>query len=188
VPPAPTPQDLDPASDIGVRTFDEISATLSKLTGVSQNNQGVLDTMAEVRQAMPAIPSAEAYASSHQAAIGQLAVEYCHALMNDTALRGSTFPGFNFNTDPVTAFGNRSALFNPLLDRVLGVTQLAHQPDRAAVIAELDMVLDGRVSVPPRPGLLNDLPAGESNNAARTPKVAAAICAAVVGSAAMLVQ
>jgi hypothetical protein len=188
VPPAPTPQDLAPASAIGVRTFDEISASLAKLTGVSQNNQGVLDTMAEVRQSLPAVASAEAYVSSHQAAIGQLAVEYCHALMHDNALRATTFPGFVFNTDPVTAFGNRSALYNPLLDRVLGAIQLDHQPDRAAVIAELDLMLDGRVSTPPRPGLLNDLPAGESNNAARTPIVAAAVCASVVGSAAMLVQ
>jgi hypothetical protein len=187
VPPAPTPQDLDPASDIGVRTFDEISATLAAITGVSQNNQGVLDTMAEVRQSLPAIPSAEAYVSSHQAAIGQLAVEYCHALMNDTALRGSTFGTFNFNADPVTAFGNRSALFNPLLDRVLGATQLTHQPDRAAVLAELNQLLDGYPD-PARPGLLNDPPPGESNNPARTPKIAAAVCAAVVGSAAMLVQ
>jgi hypothetical protein len=187
IPPAPTPQDLPEASQIGVRTFDEISATLAALTGVSQNNQGVLDTMAEVRQSLPAIPSAEAYVSSHQAAIGQLAVEYCHALMNDNALRSSTFTGFNFNTDPVTAFGNRSALFGPLLDRVLGATQLGHQPDRAVVIAELDQLLDGYPD-PARPGLLNDPPPGESNNAARTPKIAAAVCAAVVGSAAMLVQ
>ena len=92
-PPASAPQIAPPASEIGVRTFDEISASMAKLTGVSQNVPAVRATMDEVRQAMPAIPSLEAYASSHQAAIAQLAIEYCHALMENTTLRAAMFPG-----------------------------------------------------------------------------------------------
>ncbi len=80
VPTAPTPEDLAPASLIGVRTFDEISATMAEITGVSQNEPGVRATFDEVRQSLPAIASIEAYVSSHQAAIAQLAIEYCHAL------------------------------------------------------------------------------------------------------------
>jgi hypothetical protein len=49
----------------------------------------------EVRQSLPAVASIDAYVSSHQAAIGQLAVEYCHALIENPTLRASTFPGFN---------------------------------------------------------------------------------------------
>jgi hypothetical protein len=185
VPPAPTPQDLPEASLIGVRTFDEISASMAEITGVSQNDTGVLATMAELRQSLPAIPSAEAYVSSHQAAIAQLAIEYCHALMENQPLRDATFPGFQFGQNPTTAYGagGENLLFNPLLDRVLGLTQLGHQPDKAAVRTELSQLVNGYPGG--RPGLLN-VPG--TNDATRTRNIAKAVCASVVGSAAMLVQ
>jgi hypothetical protein len=188
VPPASTPQDLAPASVIGVRTFDEISASIAELTGVSQNDPGVRAAVDEVRQSLPAIASIEAYVSSQQAAIGQLAIEYCHALMEDTTLRTATFLGFDFNAAPAAAFANENALFDPLLNRVLGLTQLAHQPDKGAARTELSQLVNGHPTDPARPGLRNALPAGESNDAARTRKIAKGVCAAVVGSAAMLVQ
>jgi hypothetical protein len=193
VPPAPTPQDLQPASLIGVRTFDEISATLAKLTGVSQNEAGVRATMDEVRQSLPAIPLAEAYVSSHQAAIGQLAVEYCHALVESPSARTAMFPQFDFTAAPATAFANENALFDPLLDRVLGLTQLAHQPDKTWTRTELSQLVHGYPDNPSLPGvvragLLNSLPPGQANDAQRTRAIAKAVCASVVGSAAMLVQ
>jgi hypothetical protein len=185
---APTPQDLPEASLIGVRTFDEISASMSTLTGVSQNDPGVRATMDEVRQSLPAIATAEAFVSSHQAAIGQLAVEYCHALMENPGLRGSMFQGFAFDQPPGVAFGNEDALFDPLLNRVLGLTQLAHQPDRTVTRTELSQLIHGHPTDPARPGLLNDTPPLEGNDAARTRNIAKAVCATVIGSAAMLVQ
>ena len=53
-PDPPAAQDLDPASEIGVRTFDEISATMSVLTGVSQLDPGVVAAFDEVRQSSTA--------------------------------------------------------------------------------------------------------------------------------------
>ena len=47
-----------------------------------------------------------------------------------------------------------------------------------------DLGLSGVV----RTGLLNNLPAGQSNDAQRTRAIAKAVCASVVGNAAMLVQ
>jgi hypothetical protein len=193
VPPAPSPQDLPPASDIGVRTFDEISASMAALTGVSQNEPGVRATVDEVRQSLPAVASAEAFVSSHQAAIGQLAIEYCHALMENSTLRASTFPGFDFNSAPAGAFGNENALFDPLLNRALGLVQLGHQPDKAAARTELSRMVHGYPDDPGlsgvvRTGLINNLPPGQANDAQRTRSIAKAVCASVVGSAAMLVQ
>jgi hypothetical protein len=187
------PVDLPPASDIGVRTYDEISATMATLTGVSQLDAGVVATYAEIRQSLPAIPTLEAYVSSHQAAIAQLAIEYCHALMENPALRSSTFPGFDFNAPPATAFANENALFDPLLNRVLGVTQLAHQPDKTAVRTELSRIVNGYPDDPTLPGtvragLLNTLPPGQVNDALRTRAIAKAVCSTAVGNAAMLVQ
>jgi hypothetical protein len=177
---------LAPASLIGVRTFDEISASMAEITGVSQNEPGVRAAYDEVRQSMPAIPSIDAYVSSHQAAIGQLAIEYCHALMENATLRASTFPGFDFDAAPGAAFANENALYDPLLNRVLGVTQLTHQPDKNAARTELSQLVNGHPTDPARPGLRN-VP-GATNDATRTRNIAKGVCAAVVGSAAMLVQ
>jgi hypothetical protein len=103
------------------------------------------------------------------------------------------FPGFNFDTTPAAAFGNENALFDPLLNRVLGVTQLGHQPDKTASRTELSRMVNGYPDDPTlsgivRTGLLNNLPAGQSNDAQRTRAIAKAVCASVVGNAAMLVQ
>jgi hypothetical protein len=205
VPAAPAPLLLPPASEIGVRTFDEISATMATITGVSQNDPGVAATVDEVRQSLPAVPTLEAFLSSHQAAIGQLATEYCHALMENTTLRGQMFPGFNFNTDPATAFANENALFDPLLNQMLGETQqLAHQPNKDDVRLELSRLVNGYPNDPALPpegsnlsgivrtGLLNNPPPPESpfpkSGAERTQDIAKAVCTAVLGSAAMLIQ
>ncbi|MGH8189422.1 MAG: LamG domain-containing protein, partial [Steroidobacteraceae bacterium] len=68
--------DLDKPSDIGVRTFDEINASLAALTGVSANNVDVKETYTTVRQALPAVDDLQAFLSSHQTSIAQLAVQY----------------------------------------------------------------------------------------------------------------
>ncbi|HVY66588.1 MAG TPA: LamG domain-containing protein [Gammaproteobacteria bacterium] len=187
-PPAPTPVDLPPASAIGVRTFDEISATMAAITGVSQRDTQVANTFATVRQSLPADADIQAILASHQVAIAQLAIGYCDALMENrstTIARDTMFQGFNFGATPAVAFANENALFNPLLDRVLGVTQLASQPNRAAVQQELDQLVNGIPGDSTRPGLLNS---GTTNDAARTRNIAKAVCSAVIGSAAMLVQ
>jgi hypothetical protein len=190
IPPAPTPEDLPPASLIGVRTFDEISATMAELTNVSQLDAGVSGTFDTIRQSLPATENIEAVLGSHQVAIAQLAIEYCNALIEN---RGATtrelmFPGFDFNAPPGTAYGgvSKNLLIDPLLNRVLGLTQLAHQPDKNAVRTELTQMIDGIPGDATRPGLLNS--PGATNDAARTRNIAKAVCSAVIGSAAMLVQ
>ena len=187
-PPPPVPVDLPPASDIGVRTFDEISATMSAITGVSQLDPGVQATFNEIRQSLPAIESIEAFLSSHQAAIAQLSIEYCHSLVSNTALRSSQFPGFPFDQPVATAWpGAGSAtedlFLNPLLDRFMGTVgaPIATAPDRADVKAELGVLVHGGHA--PRSGL-----ADGGGDATRTQTIAKAVCAAAVGSGAATVQ
>ena len=43
VPPPAPPADLPPESDVGLRTFDELNATLSQITGVPQTNTRVAE-------------------------------------------------------------------------------------------------------------------------------------------------
>ena len=189
-PPPPVPQDLPPISDIGVRTFDEINASMAVLSGVSPTDVSVQTTYDTIRQSLPTVDTVEAFLSSHQVAIAQLAIEYCNALINDTTLRGNTFPGFPFTADVPTAYpANEGLLINPLLDRVLGTiaNDIGTQPDRALAYTELSELING---LPPardplgiRLGLANG-----GGDATRTQTIAKATCSAILGSAAMLVQ
>jgi hypothetical protein len=184
VPAPPTPQDLPPAADIGVRTFDEINATMAAITGVGANDPNVADTFDTIRQSLPTVETIEAFLSSHQVAIAQLAIEYCSALINDAALRNGTFPGFPFGSDVDSAFddGATEALFiDPLLERVLRT--LDSQPDFADARNELAQLIHGIPGDDARQGL-----AAGGGNAGRTQTIAKAACAAVLGSAAVLVQ
>lgn len=189
VPPPPVPQDLPPVSDIGVRTFDEVNATLASLTGVSSLDPNVQSTFATIRQSLPTVETAEAFLASHQVAIAQLAIEYCNALIEDAALRASTFPGFPFTSGVLTAFPGPGAaedlLVDPLLDRILGApaATIGTQPDRALVKAEIDQLIHGITSDPTRPGLV----AGGGDDV-RARAIAKSVCAAVFGSAVMLIQ
>ena len=118
-----TETDLPPAQRIGVRTFDEINATLSAITGVSPEETNVDMTFQSLRQSLPTIESPEAFLSSHQVAVAQLAIEYCNALIEDRGAISSAayFPGFNFGVSPASAFTNRDALINPLIDNAMGI-------------------------------------------------------------------
>jgi hypothetical protein len=80
--------------------------------------------------------------------------------------------------------GSQNALFDPLLNRVLGTTQIETQPARAAVVAELDQLVNGIPGDATRPGLANT----GANDAQRTEDIGKAVCSAVLGGAAMLVQ
>lgn len=176
--PLPTPPDANPVSpDIGVRTFEEIYATLSQITGVSMNNTNVRNVYLTVKQQLPTKEDIESFLSSHQMGITQMAIEYCSALMDDTGLRGSTFPSFDFSGSVSSSFdtSGRNALIDPLLARVMG-TGLTTQPATADVKTELNNLIDRLTAC-----------AG-SCEAGRTLKVAKATCAAAAGSAITLVQ
>jgi mono/diheme cytochrome c family protein len=187
-PPAATPQDLAPASDVGVRTFDEINASMAAITGVDATSSAVSGTFATVRQSMPTIETAEAFLTSHQVAIAQLAIEYCNALIEDTGARAAMFPGFLFDSNVAVAWDSgavESLFVDPLLNRVIGQPgfELASQPLRADMENELFELVHGIPGDATRPGLANG-----GGDATRTRTIAKAVCSAVLGSGAMLVQ
>ena len=182
-----SPTDLDPASHVGFRTFDEINATFAAVTGVDPNTMAVDMTYQELRQSLPAVEDINTFLSSHQVAVAQLAIEYCNALINDTTARASYFPGFNFGAAPASAFGgaSRDAFVDPLIANIVGNArtgpQLADQPSFTTVYSELaSAVGDGN-----RPdNLVDRLIAGGSDTVA----ISKGVCAATLGSAATLVQ
>ncbi len=174
--PAPPP-DVPRPADVGMRTFDEINATMSVLTGVSPQVPGVKNTYESIKQSLPTIENIDTFVSAHPVAIAQLSIQYCDALVEDTGARSSYFPGFDFNAAPNVALGaaGRTVVLDALVGRMLR-TGVATEPAAAGVRSDLD-------------GLMTQLAAcGGSCPAGRTEIVVKATCAAMLGSAATLIQ
>ncbi len=174
----PPPPDGVPLSEIGLRTFEELAASMSLMTGVSRNNPAVVETYDRVRQQLPTVENIEGFLSSHQVGLAQLAIEYCNELVESTTLRSSFFPGFNFSTPAAQAFdtpGERDLIVNPLVAGAVG-TGIATQPSQAEVRTELDGLITR----------LANCPGGCA--ADRTETIVKASCAAVLGGASTLLQ
>ncbi len=198
-PPVPAPAapvDLPPESDVGLRTFDEINATLAQITGVSPTNTRVRDTYTLVKQALPAIEKFGTFGPSQQTALAQLAMQYCNVMVDDNGLRAAFYGSLDGSGSGTAVFGtagapnnaNRDLLVNALISKAVG-SGLAFQITATDVRNELlNGVTDpgtGYVT----PGLVNRLvggPSGASSTGGRT--VMKAACGAVLGSGAMLIQ
>ena len=177
-----TPVDLEPAPRLGVRTFDEINATMAAVTGVDPETPAVDSTFQELRQSLPTIEHPAAFLASHQVAIAQLAIQYCDALVSDASLAGPYFAGFDFSQPPNIAFAgtNRDSVIKPLLDRMMGFG-IQTQPDYVDIADELGYATDDGV----RPANLIDRLVASG---ADTDAITKGVCAAVLGSAVTLVQ
>ncbi len=189
---AGTPVDLPATSAVSLRTFEEISATMSSITGVSQAQPAVKTTYDTVRQQLPTAENLDGFLAAHQMAVAQLAIEYCSALVDDSTLRSNFFGSFAFDSGVSTAFGSgdstaKNNLVDALYNRMLGLpdsssVMLANMPTRAEVKYELT-----------DPANTNTLFAKISNSctaqdATCTKAVVKAMCTAVLGSAAILLQ
>jgi hypothetical protein len=169
----PTPVDGEVVSDIGVKMFDAINATMASITGVSANNAKVKATYTSVRQSLPAVNDINAFLSSHQTSIAQLALQYCSVMMDDPAARSAFFgPGVNFSSS-LAAGAERNAFIDVLFNKAIG--SAATQPSDVAAKAELD-------------DLIGDLCTARACGGQRTIDVLKAACGATLGSAATLVQ
>ena len=182
-----TPVDLDPAAQIGLKTFDEINATYAKVTGVDRALFPDVDTTyQQLRQSLPAIEDINTFLSSHQIAIAQLAIEYCNALIGDNGspnpATATYFPGFDFDAAEDTAFaiGNRDLFVIPLINNIMG-TNLGSQPAFADVYAEL-------ASFQAAGGRPDNLVQRLLDGSGDTRAIAKGVCAAMLGNAATLIQ
>lgn len=170
-----TPPDAPRGPAQGVRDFAEVNATMARLTGVAASTASVANTYELVKQAMPVNADLGGFVSSQQMGITQLAISYCAALIDDTSARASYFPGLNFGATPATAYADISLLTDPLFDRMVG-TGIGTQPAQAGLASEIEDLVT-RLSN-----------CGASCEADRTERIAKGACAAVLGSATMLVQ
>ncbi len=204
--PADPPQAV--ASDIGMRTFEEIHSTISEITGVPIGDAGNTTVQAvydEYIQQLPAVEAIDAFLPSHQMAIAQLALTSCSELVEDAGARAAYFPGFDFNAGSLTAFNNatkRAQVIDPILTAAMNVDQitpannLTSQPLEATIHDMLGSTVEQHLDDPAAASgdeydsLITELLASPSNTdtAARTRQIVKAVCAAVTGGAVMIVQ
>lgn len=194
------PPDAEAVSDIGLRTFEEINATMSAVTGVPTTEATVNATYNTYRQQLPVVENMSTFLPSHQMAVAQLAMSYCNVLVNTNP---GYFSGFSFSTAS-TAFDSpakKAAVIDPLLTAIMNVdindatNNLQTQPDETEIrnmlgdsaTQDLDAALTGDAFE----SLITSMTlcvATTCDTTTRTEEIVKATCAATLGSAVMLIQ
>jgi len=169
------PADGTPVPLIGLRTFDEINATMSVLTGVSTTS--VDSTYQVIIQQLPSSVDIMGFLSAHQVAVSQLSIDYCDQLVTSAARDAYFDPFTNFTATPTAAFNTagRDALLNNMIDKMMG-SNLTSQPLVSDVKTELNDLI---TKLMPCPG---------GNCSGRTETIIKASCSALLGSAVTLMQ
>ena len=200
------PADAAAVSDIGVRTFEEINASISAMTGIPVSNTNVDTTFDKFRQQLPTVEAIDAFLPSHQMAIAQLALASCNELVEADKLLASSnvnryFANFDFTSTALNAFDNaakRDQIFDPLLAAVMNVdsldstNNLTSQPGEAEISNMLgtttSLTLDPTIQT--YKGLITEMTScgAGCDNATRTEQIVKAVCTAAVAGAVMLIQ
>jgi len=212
--PADPTDPADPvASDIGMRTFQEINVSIAEITGVPVTNAAIARVYDDYIQQLPTVETIEAFLPSHQMAIAQLALTSCSELVDDRGdiSRAAYFTGFNFSTSAQTAFdtqAERDAIIEPLLTAAMNVDQIAPaknlntQPLELEVAdllsspdaQDLDPALAGGSYASLISEMLSCTPVAPATTCTpidtvpRTAQIVKAVCAVATGGAVMLVQ
>jgi hypothetical protein len=163
---------------VGVRTFAQLNASLSKLTGVATTNAAVSQTYLTVQQQLPSVSTLESFSSANQVGIAQLAIQYCSVAVNTPSLAAQLFPGVTFSSSLFGSNGTAAganAVSSALAARVLG-TGLTTQPAAGTVTTELNALI-GKLCT-----------SSACNTQARVMAVTSAACAAAFSSADMLIN
>jgi hypothetical protein len=170
-PSAPPPPAADvPEPALGVRSFSRANDTMALLTGVPVDNASVETLYTEIRDTLPASDDLLAFGSAQQVALQRLAVGYCGQVV---AVAGTCNTFFSTTNCAVTA-ATRTTIANSVYDKLFG-TNLANQPDKAAVATELVDVM-------------NDLGCSAGCTAATARTALQATCAAALSSAAVTIN
>jgi len=174
-PPAPDPT---AKPDFGVATFERVTHSMSKITGVPFTNSTIAALYYSEQQSMPSSPLISSFLPSHQTAISQMASAYCTQLMATASLRQAFFSSptleSNLGASASTFFasaGNRAIVESALVAHAVGTN--VSPAAAAGVTAELENLL------PLVPTLKSGVNVSTATQAA---------CAAVLGSAVVTLQ
>jgi hypothetical protein len=186
--------------EIGMRTFDEINATMSDITGVPVTESNVQNTYNTVKQQLPSVENINGFLSAHQMAVAQMSIEYCNTLVEDSTLRTQFFGPFAFTSNVDTAFGlnlstEKQGIVKTLYDKMIGIPDIADVSlSNVPTYAELEYELIDPANVvnfPTNAGNLFDRLRGGCSGSCdetRTRIIVKAMCATTLGSAVTLMQ
>ena len=203
--PTATTAPVDPASpvvsDIGFRTFEEINASISAITGIPVTNPLVDGVYDDYIQQLPTVEAIDAFLPSHQMAIAQLVLTSCSELVDTNP---GYFGTFDFGVDESIAFDStakRNQIIDPLLTAVTnydGVENLTSQPAEAELRATfssavpVDLLSNTNVVLATYDSLIDHMitncNVATCGSSARTRQIVKAVCASAVGGAVTLVQ
>jgi hypothetical protein len=206
--PAPTATAANTDPKVGLRTFEEILASMSVMTGVDPYDTArfpkVLTTYYDavndkgVKQQLPSDENINGFLAAHEMGVAQLAIAYCDALVDDTPLRDAFFGTFAFGSPITTAFPSsteKNQIVDALYDKMVGIggVALSNMPSKTELRTEL---VGPDAGVTGHPGNLYDRldsacaadAACDNTAVARTSAVVKALCTSVLGSAAMIIQ
>lgn len=195
--PVPSAPSAGPARPvIGVRTFDEINATMSALTRVPPTHGDIPETFNLIRQQLPVSDGVDAFVTAHQIGIAQLAIEYCNALVEaeaagDTQVEPLFSVDYNQNANNISDADWHDQVIDPLLARILA-TGLDSQPNPATVRNEIDTLLLSTDNIKPI-NAPDGIPDGLARCGGNCPADQTAVavkgaCAAALASAIMLLK
>jgi len=179
------------AQRIGIRTFDEINATMSAVTGVNTENAAVDTTYQSLRQSLPVIENPQSFLPSHQVAIAQLAFEYCSELVDGPGAAGF-FNDFDFDRAPSIAYAGieRNDVINPLIDAIFGVA-IQTQPDFIEARDEAGYFIGSGLPLARPDNLIDRMILANQDPLepqATSRGIAKGVCGSLLASAAMLIQ
>jgi cytochrome c553 len=184
-PTAPTPTDLAPSSDIGVRLWNEIDTTMAKLTNVplsSSTPNSTYQGAQGVQQQLPNVVDMQSTTAANVIASAQLGVSYCQALL---ANPGSYFPNLSaaqLSQSAATVLGttpgpNMDLIATPLVQNLTGQgaggLTILTQPSDPNLRTEIYNLIEA---------LETDTPS------ASTQTVAMGVCTALLSSATSLIK
>jgi len=169
-----------PSPEHGLRTFEQINNTMATVTGVDKSvTSAAYDNL---QQQLPSTPNLNSFVSAQQVGVTKLSLEYCDALVESGTLRTNFFgSAFEFNSAVSTAFSSqakRDIIIGNLVNKMIG-TNLSSQPSLTDLQTDLNQ-------------LLSDLTSGcnvaTDCDATRTRAIVKGACAAVLSSAAVLID
>jgi Concanavalin A-like lectin/glucanases superfamily len=176
IPTTPAPAPGPVVADIGVKTFAQVNATLSALTGVPTTDSNVNTTYLAVQQQLPPIPTLEAFSSANQVGVAQLAIQYCNEMVNNPTYLSQMLPGVTLSAGLFSTQAGIDSVTGPLAAKALASG--AHQPAATTITGptgELDSLVANLCST------------SACTTAARVQAVTAAACATAFGSADVLI-
>jgi hypothetical protein len=168
-PPDPTVQQV--VIQAGMRNFEQVNATMSALTGVSQG--AVSAQFATLTTALPTDTDVQSFVGSNQVSVFKLAVEYCNAVNADPTKVTAVFgQGVTTTGTLGTVFSDagKTQIATSLVNNFWG-SNLATNPPEDQSVAQLTQLMD-------------DLLTGKDlTSATLTPAVLTAVCSAALSTA-----